>query len=350
MTVASSEPLAHQPAAHAANARTTNPTRRYLGFALKSVVTLATLYWVARSVSVEQLAQSLVTADWKWLLLALGIFWMAQFISALRYVYISRTLNCPVPFRLSIRLHFIGLWFNQVFPTGLGGDVVKILMLKPLIGAGKAFRTTILDRASGMIFLLASVVVLLPFYFSVFPEPLQTWALGACAAGALTGAAILNRLAGFLMPFAERSAAAVEILQVFTSLSAFCRKKPLFQQVWTSAVVHVNGIMAYALAGKALGLDLSFADYFLITPLVFLVALIPVSFAGWGIRELGSVMLFGLVGVAPEQATAMSMLFGLMLIVAGVPGVVLLPSYKTQTNARGTSASVSALSPSSNTQ
>ncbi|MEJ2125078.1 MAG: lysylphosphatidylglycerol synthase transmembrane domain-containing protein, partial [Alphaproteobacteria bacterium] len=159
MTVASSEPLASQPhpQPHAADAQAVNPARRYFGFALKCVVTLGTLYWVVCAVSVEQLAKIIVNADWRWLLLALSIFWMAQGVSALRYVYITRTLNCPVPYRLSIRLHFIGLWFNQVFPTGLGGDVVKVLMLKPLIGAGKAFRTTVLDRASGMIFLLASV-------------------------------------------------------------------------------------------------------------------------------------------------------------------------------------------------
>lgn len=58
-------------------------------------------------------------------------------------------------------------------------------------------------------------------------------------------------------------------------------------------------------------------------PVIFLIALIPVSFAGWGLREVGAVWLFGMVGIAKESALAMSVCFGLLLVLAGLPGLML---------------------------
>jgi len=54
-----------------------------------------------------------------------------------------------------------------------------------------------------------------------------------------------------------------------------------------------------------------------------LVSMIPISFGGWGVREGAMVVFFGLVGVPAADALAMSILFGLAALVAGLPGGVL---------------------------
>ena len=54
-----------------------------------------------------------------------------------------------------------------------------------------------------------------------------------------------------------------------------------------------------------------------------LVALIPVSLGGWGVREGAFVVLLGFYGVAPEQGLIVSVLFGLALLAASLPGLAL---------------------------
>ena len=71
--------------------------------------------------------------------------------------------------------------------------------------------------------------------------------------------------------------------------------------------------------GMALGLPMGLLDYFLLVPLVFLVALLPISFAGWGLRETGAVGLFGLAAVPAEAALLLSVLFGLLQLVSAIP-------------------------------
>lgn len=304
-------------------ASTPSKLRGRLWLLLKLLISAASLYVIVRSLSSAELTALLPKIEIRWLVLALLIFWLAQFASALRYSYVTRALGRPIPYALSLRLHFIGLWFNQVFPTSLGGDVVKIMLVKSHIGLNYAFRTTVLERAAGLIFMIASILVLLPLYSTIFGDSRAVLLLGALAAGALGAIALFSYLGTRLKSLIGHIPLADALVGVFGSLWTFRKGAPLLQQTWTSAIVHLNGIVSFALAGKALGLDVPLLDFILVTPLVFLIALIPISFAGWGIRELGSVWLFGLVGVQPLQATAMSLLFGLMLIVAGMPGLIL---------------------------
>ena len=58
----------------------------------------------------------------------------------------------------------------------------------------------------------------------------------------------------------------------------------------------------------------------MILPPVTLIQLLPVSLAGWGVRELALVVVLSSFGVSAEIALTISLLFGLLLIVTGLPG------------------------------
>jgi uncharacterized membrane protein YbhN (UPF0104 family) len=60
--------------------------------------------------------------------------------------------------------------------------------------------------------------------------------------------------------------------------------------------------------GLALGAKASLAQYAVFVPITSLVLVIPISFAGLGVREETYRQLFGQVGVPPEVAVAMSLM------------------------------------------
>ncbi len=297
---------------------------RRLVLALKLSVSVGTFAIVASAMSFGDLVAFVADVDWIWLGAALVVFELAQLISALRCVYVARALGGQLPWGRSLRAHFVGLWFNQVLPTGLGGDVVKAALLKRNLGLGLAVRVTALDRVSGLALLMVSIVVLLFAYQRLLDNTGLTIILAALSLGSLSA---LILLAAFAEPIEARLSVAPwlrHILQLLGSLNRFRRGRPLFEQFWTSSVVHVNGIVSYALIGRALGLELDLLLYFLLVPLVFLIALFPISLAGWGVREIGALSLFSLVGVPAEQSVALSALFGGLLIVAALPGLALI--------------------------
>lgn len=280
--------------------------------ALKILVSGACIAVLYHHIDLKRFAELLATMQWRWIVLAMLIFWAAQCVSALRYQMIARTLGAVLDFRTSLRAHFIGLWFNQVLPTSLGGDVVKMSLLQKKIGLGVAVRAGILDRLSGLVFVMAAILLTLPCYIRLLPGSPLPMSLALMAGGfmAVLLACVLARNI-FRKPF-----------QLLVDIASFTKGRPLWEQAWTSAVVHFNGIAAYGLLGLALGVDAGLPVYILIVPLVFVVALMPLSLAGWGVREVGAVWLFGLVGIDAETALAMSVGFGILLIFSAFPGLL----------------------------
>jgi hypothetical protein len=71
-------------------------------------------------------------------------------------------------------------------------------------------------------------------------------------------------------------------------------------------------VLAFKFAGDAIGSRLSLGSWMLIVPPVTLIQLVPVSLAGWGVREAALVVALGSFGI--------SVLVGLCLILVGLPG------------------------------
>ena len=74
------------------------------------------------------------------------------------------------------------------------------------------------------------------------------------------------------------------------------------------------------LIGTALGLDLPLAYYMIFVPITSLVLVLPISFAGLGVREGAYVFLFTQAGAVPEVALSMSLLVYVLGTV--VPGLI----------------------------
>lgn len=291
---------------------------------LKTSVSLGSLFLVVRSIDWREMGKVLLHAQFEWAALALLIFFAAQIFSSLRCVYIARALGGTINLSTSLHAHFIGLWFNQVLPTSLGGDVIKIAMLKEPLGLSIALRSAILDRLSGLMFLLLAIALTLPLYKEIFhQQPNLVFALSVLSLAGLTGTGLCAWGAHHLQRYQSLHPILLKLVQLLSDIWIFRMKGPMWGQFWTSAIVHFNGIAAYALLGLALGVSIKPVTLLLVVPLVFLVALLPISLAGWGVREAGAVWLFGIVGVPKENALAMSISFGLLLVFAGLPGLFL---------------------------
>ena len=77
-------------------------------------------------------------------------------------------------------------------------------------------------------------------------------------------------------------------------------------------------------------MNLSFLYCLVLIPPVVLVSTIPISIAGWGVREAAMITLLALVGVAEADAFVLSVLFGLLTFGLSLPGgiVWIIGGYK----------------------
>jgi hypothetical protein len=73
--------------------------------------------------------------------------------------------------------------------------------------------------------------------------------------------------------------------------------------------------------GSAIGLPLTFIDYFLLHPLITTLTFVPLTPAGLGIMESGAILVFYVIGIASPEALIFSILARTSNLVGDLPGL-----------------------------
>src|SRR3989339_1653755 len=125
--------------------------KRFISTVLKIAVTLLLLYWIFTKYEIGKLYE----ADFTRLGLAALIFILSNFLGAWQWQKLLQGQGVEFPFRRSLNLYFIGLFFNTILPGCLGGDVVKVYSVSRIEKRGReGLAATFVDRFAGF-FLLA---------------------------------------------------------------------------------------------------------------------------------------------------------------------------------------------------
>ena len=83
-------------------------------------------------------------------------------------------------------------------------------------------------------------------------------------------------------------------------------------------------LVAFWASAAAVGLSLSFAAVVTLVPLILLAMLIPITISGWGLREGAAAALLPLAGATVSESLAASVVFGLVGLIAVLPGFATL--------------------------
>jgi hypothetical protein len=100
-------------------------------------------------------------------------------------------------------------------------------------------------------------------------------------------------------------------------------------QVGSAILVVGSYVVVFMVAGRAVGAPTSTATMLPLVAPVLMTMLVPVTVAGWGIREAAATALWGIAGLAPEDGAAISVTYGLIVLVASAPGLIALTSVLT---------------------
>lgn len=252
------------------------------------------------------------------------LFTGLNIILAMRWSAILQTLASSRNFRTIIKLVFIGQFFSQVFPSGVGSDVARMWLAKNnQIPLAVAVSSVAVDRLSGLIPVLVLATASLPFLITGAPINNLTKAMVLLLAIAYCGFVIILLLDRAPLPL-ERfkigrglcKIASDARLALFTSHAAI--------KILTYSFLNQTGIVlvVYIIAGS-LNIPVNLSSCLLVVPVSNLLQALPISIGGWGVRESSFVACFGLFGLLPQDALSISVVFGLVNLIASLPGSIL---------------------------
>ena len=288
-------------------------------FLLRVLATVFILTLIMRSINAAQVWQVLMKTRLDYLAAALLLQFGSTAVSAYRWQMIMQNLHFGQNFAFYWCSYFKGMFFNQGLPTSIGGDAVRMLDI-----ASRGFRKrdalygVMVDRIIGLGALMSLTLLAYLLNPDILPKQVHRPIMLIIFTGALSFFSIFFiKYFTWLNRYPKLAIISIIAERLHQALSS---QRLLL--VVASLLIPILALLGFFATGWALGLRVSLITYFAIVPPALVLTVIPISVAGWGVREGALIGLFSLIGADKTAVLMMSLLYGLTLIIVSLPGLV----------------------------
>lgn len=296
--------------------------KAFLIVGLKIGITLGAIYLLSKRVNLAQLLDFQVE-NWSALVCGLLVALMVVLLQALRWRQLAYAMSFVVSVRQALTAVWFGHFLNNVLPTSTAGDVVRNFTLKYEEGEpGRWIGVLVSEKFAAMLTALLTAAVVSPLSaLDRIPMAVKITVF-AVIIGMVSGYALLRLVHRYQIPFLSH--------RLRTYLSAItCSIGSLYgtrngrQALLLSFIVNLCMATFFLLAAYALNVSLSIEECLFVVPVFSVIAALPISYGGWGVRELSGVQLLSFLNVDSHLALTVTVLYGVINLVSCFPGALL---------------------------
>jgi glycosyltransferase 2 family protein len=243
-------------------------------------------------------------------------------LNAERWRVLLRLSGGTIQYRQALQVYLESMFFYQALPLGvLGSDGVRVYRIVSLGSRlTQAVKSVLLDRVAGLLGLVALILVGQPVFYSMVDDVFARIAFAALIAAGIGGTVALLGLRWLPARWHRHQLVSAVVDLAGQAGRMLCEASYLGPTLALTLAGHSTSIFAAWFLAKSLSLPVSLLDCFVLMPAALLVSMIPITVAGWGMREGAVVAIFALIDVGPDEALSLSMLFGLVWLAIGLIG------------------------------
>ena len=299
--------------------------KKWMSFTLRVIITLLLFAFLFKSLSWSTLLAAIARANHVFILLSLPVGTLGLIVSAYQWQYLLRAEQIHVGLVKLVKLYLIGTGFSHFLPTGMGGDVVKALYVGRESGnyAGSA-SAVVMTRLTGFFGMQLVAFTALIIWRVNFNRGLVLWAIllsllvGGMIGGVILLTAVLPRI---LKKSWMKHRILTNVIPVGDALIKAIKRPRLLAIVTLIGVVFwiLSALNYYVYAG-ALRMNVPMYFYFVAIPVASLVAFLPITINGFGLRESAFVYIFATVHVPTATSLLLALLMDVQVLFFGAIG------------------------------
>jgi uncharacterized membrane protein YbhN (UPF0104 family) len=253
------------------------------------------------------------------LLAALGITALTTACCAWRWTLVARSLGADVSAYAAFAAYYRSQFLNATLPGGVLGDVHRAVRHGHDVGnLGRSLRSVAWERSLGQLVQVALTALVL----LVLPSPFRSPALALVATGVVAAAIVLMGRTRFDQssdrPAGVAGAVADDLRRIMRG------RRTLMGIVLASGAAAIGHALIFLIAVRSTGETASTSRILPLALVVLLASAIPMNIAGWGPREGMAAWAFSAAGLSASQGVTSGVLYGVMALVATLPGAVVL--------------------------
>ncbi|MGX5771966.1 lysylphosphatidylglycerol synthase domain-containing protein [Microbacterium trichothecenolyticum] len=280
--------------------------------ALRIAAALAVVAGTVAVVGVGPFLRGLTSISPATILVAVALAAVATAAAAWRWRIVSMGFGLTLGWSEALTSYYRSQFLNMVLPGGVVGDVHRAYVQgRQHERVDLAARAVAAERVAGqLVQIVLTLAILLPLGLASRLTPVA-WISGAIAGLAIAvvglvaatgrGRAVLRREYRMLRPVLVRPSALIAIAAA-------------------SVVVVAAHAATFVVAGLAAGVHAGADELAVVALIVLGAAALPVNVGGWGPREAVAASAFALAGLGAGAGVAVSTAFGVLTVVAVLPG------------------------------
>jgi uncharacterized protein (TIRG00374 family) len=278
-------------------------------------------------INVGRTIETLGAARLSLLCASLALYPLLLLLKAWRWRLLLRQQAAEYALNSAFLAYNSSLAIGYVTPGRLG-EFVKALYLRNDLGltAGYAFSSVILDRLLDLYALIIGALAGMAVF--ALPQPLVSLAIPVLAViglapllvlippVSLRTTAVVTTAARYVVPIAYQKDVSQSLADFQNGMDKLLGIK-LIAPVSFTVIAYVVFYSQSYLIAASLGLPISYGFAAFCVSVAGLMALLPISISGLGVRDLTFILILGTAGLAPETAVSYSLLFLLVFNVFG---------------------------------
>jgi len=280
---------------------------------VRVVVGLGLIIFLLWALDIREIIDNIRGIEIRYLFYAAIPYFLFIFFSAWRWKVLLDFKKFNISFGRTLIIYFISLFFNNFLPTTVGGDMMRVVYTMKERRTD-SLATVFVDRILGFVglFIFALIAVLFLLVDKNETEFLPFMIIGLVIVILITYIFFSEKAYAFLSPLISR----LKILKIGERINRLHEAGTDFGGAWgpiTLCIAHsviIQATLAVAPFLVLLGMgnfEVGLLPFFIYVPIINVIAMIPVSLNGLGIRENSYVILFSRVGLDGELSLAMSL-------------------------------------------
>ena len=296
--------------------------KRFILLVIRTGLGIAILVWVFSQLPLDEFVAALWRGALNWRWWAMGLFFAGMGLAgaAIRWRALLRAQQVDLTASRTMRLFFIGQFFNSFLPGSCGGDAARVYYVfrETELKRTEAMTTVVVDRGIGFLTLVFFACGMLAWQFTYVVEERWAQMAGLLMLAILLVAAIVSILA-FHQHFFDRWPRVTQwlrrwrlgpiLIRAYDAVYVY-RDRPTVLAVSVAlSLVNLAGLTLACYAfGRSLGIDVSLLYYFTLFPVITALSSIPLTPGAFGVREGLFVQLFAIPGVSAAGAVSLSLM------------------------------------------
>ncbi len=304
--------------------------KKILSSLLKVIISVGGLAYIFWKVPFAEVCGHWTAQALPWILLILFCTVFSMAIQANRWRGLLLEEGKKIKFRTFYAYIALGYFFNNLLPSGFGGDAVKTIAFGKRFGnIANSVAAVAISRVMGLLAMFLCFFATLPFVVARYNIP-AIYTGAVCAVALVSVLVIVGGLFSDKIKLPAGLTAKVPFLLKLQNAFSIYRgyKKAFLLSGLDSVWLQISSIAIHYAYFQAVGVPVDLATITVFMTITITVSMLPISINGIGIREGVNVSLFtGLLGIPADTVLAAALIGYIPMLFQAAQGAVVLTVY-----------------------